>query len=88
MTLDEPEPDLHTRPNSSDSGIRLHMTEMSSPYELQLPSLSSVDKQLYIHGEIKKFVLHALPVLISAYTLIRSKSVSTCSAIHGRVRSY
>ncbi|KAL4821882.1 hypothetical protein BDW67DRAFT_149741 [Aspergillus spinulosporus] len=87
-TPNEPEPDLHTRSNSSDSGIRLQMTEMSSPFELQLPSLSSVDKQLYIHGEIKKFVLHALPVLISAYTLFRSKPVSTCPAIHECVRSH
>ncbi|KAL4985462.1 hypothetical protein BDW68DRAFT_179668 [Aspergillus falconensis] len=59
-TPDEPEPDWYTRPNSSDSGLRVRMNEVSSPFELELPKLSSVNKQLYIHGDVKNVQLPSL----------------------------
>ncbi|KAL5042467.1 hypothetical protein BDW71DRAFT_211128 [Aspergillus fruticulosus] len=65
-TPDEPEPDWYTRPNSSDSGLRVRMNEVSSPFELELPKLSSVNKQLYIHGDVKNAYMTQLLIVFNS----------------------
>ncbi|KAL4813116.1 hypothetical protein BDW67DRAFT_168853 [Aspergillus spinulosporus] len=45
---------------STDSGIRFHLTQVIERFDLNLPSLESVQKQLYIWGEMESLNIPAL----------------------------
>ncbi|KAL4882727.1 hypothetical protein BJY04DRAFT_217216 [Aspergillus karnatakaensis] len=42
---------------STESGLRFHMDMRVTPYQLNLPKLSSVDSQLYVHGPFERLEL-------------------------------
>jgi hypothetical protein len=55
---------------STDSGARFHLTEVSETVSLDLPELTTVEKKLYIHGDVDSCVLLSHPWLLLCCLLI------------------